>query len=281
MIPVALRPAPALRSRGKRRVFEFKSILKFLHHSGQGDSGGITRPPDDRQPQPFLHGHDPLGQTGSYMRPGEQYSGRADRFAVPDPRQIFVRQRCGDKRIDPRAVAVGPIAHHGGKPPDLQARASVGPRRDPQRIFVQPHLARSIRRVEAPIEAGLGKKVHLPPGLCIEKKSQPWIQQRIAVRVDDTRCHRLKFIGLEVQHATEPRPELSLGSADRQGIPDPVEKFVGRAGADRTPAEPKRSQATGFHATVGVVGVGAEASRKLTSNSVHSASERARRKSPR
>ena len=57
---------------------------------------------------------------------------------VFDRGYVLIRQRCVDKRIFPGEMARHPVAHHGGKLAGLEIEPAVFPRRDANRVFIEP-----------------------------------------------------------------------------------------------------------------------------------------------
>src|ERR1051326_6527872 len=95
-------------------------------------------------------------------------------------------------------MARHPVAHDGGKRPDLHIEAAVLPRRRPRRIFVQSNLGALIARIEAAIHPRLNKGVNVGTDLAIKKQGQPRIEEIVDLAVDQPGWRLLEMIEFQV-----------------------------------------------------------------------------------
>src|ERR1041384_2103853 len=119
------------------------------------------------------------------------------------------------------------------------------------------------------------KEINLRSDLCVQKECQPRVEKSVAFAVNETRRGLFELIYLQVERATQSRPQIVLKCRDRERCVELVETIIDIEGARRAgkDAQAKGMQLHGIPLTP-------SAAEKRTSNSVQSFSERTRRKSP-
>ena len=162
------------------------------------------------------------GDVRPSLQSGERQHGRG----IPDAGQILIRHRRGDERVLPRAVARGPVAHDRGKLADLHIEAPVFPRRQAQRVFIEPEPRAAVARIEAAVHARLREKVNVRAELAVEKEREARIEKPVAAREKQSRRRLLEKVSLEIHRAAQAQPDVFVENRNRQRLVEPVQPLV-------------------------------------------------------
>jgi hypothetical protein len=201
----------------------------------------------------------------------------------PDACEVFVGERRGDKGLVPGAVTAHPAADHGGEPSRLQPEPAVLAHGETQGVFVEPDLQIGGRRIESPVDPGLGEEVGAGSPLGIEIDGQPWTEEGVARGEEQAGRGMRKHILLEIKQPAHTHRPLPVRRRQGQVLAQPVEKVVRRASRTQRchQGESEDEESEVVHTGGAPDGLGAGTSRSRHSNSVQSSPEPSRRSSPR
>ena len=132
----------------------------MTYPAGNRNAARVTGPPNHRIEFVFL----------ARVKSTDELPRRSGRSFIANSGDVFINQRRVYKRIFPRQMALDVISDNGGELADLEGEPAILPRRQSQRIFVQPNGSAVIARIESAIESRLGEEVNLFAELCVEKQ---------------------------------------------------------------------------------------------------------------
>ena len=123
-------------------------------------------------------------------------------------------------------MALDVISDNGGELADLEGEPAILPRRQSQRIFVQPNCGPVIARVESAIESRLCEEVNLFAELRVEKKRETRIEEFLDLAVDQFRRWLLEMVNFKIDCTAQARSDIVLERRKRQCVIEPVEKVI-------------------------------------------------------
>ena len=80
-----------------------------------------------------------------------------------------------------------PIADDRRELSDLQIEAPIVPRRDSERVLVEPNLSAVIARIESAVEPRLNEEINLRAALRVEKKRETRVKEIVDLAADEFR----------------------------------------------------------------------------------------------
>lgn len=123
-------------------------------------------------------------------------------------------------------MPLDPAPDDGGKFPDLRAETAIFPRRDADRVLIQPDLRAAIRRIEMPIDPHLAEEVYCRTDLGIDEERQARIEKWLRGGVDQAWRRQIKGVELRVQRAAQPRTKAIVQRADGKSLIEPIDECL-------------------------------------------------------
>src|SRR6476620_9098744 len=146
-------------------------------------------------------------------------------------------------------MARHPIADDGSELSHLQGKTPVVPRRDPERIFVEPDLSAVITWIKTSIQTRLNKNINLRPNLGVEKQRQPRIEKVVNITINESGRRLFEMISLKIDRAAQAQTHLILeGRHTERGV-RPVEQVISVQSARGAGQKAQAQCCNRFHAT--------------------------------
>ena len=147
---------------------------------------------------------------------------------VLDRGHVFVGQGRIDKGIFPRDMARDVGADHRRKLARLKIEPAIFPRREADRVFIEPQLRAFVAGIEPAIDARLGENVNGTAELGVDEQTQPRIEERVARRADEAGSRAAEMIRFEVERTADAGADVAIQRGESERFIDAIEKILGR-----------------------------------------------------